>query len=85
MPTSPSIASSAGPHYNTRDDFGFAQLTAVAHPMVADGWRNRCDGLDPPLYPVAQQLDQVWAAREMPSRMISGMLMRCLRLRVGTD
>ena len=60
------------------DDFGSAQLTAIALPLVADGWRNRCDGLVPPLYPVAQQLDLVGAARETPSRMISGTLMRSL-------
>ena len=35
MPTSPSIASSAGPHYNTRDDFGFAQLTAATLSLAA--------------------------------------------------
>ena len=35
MPTSPSIASSAGPHCKTRDDFGSAQLTATAVAVAA--------------------------------------------------
>ena len=79
---SPSARSRAGPPLGVY--FVSAQLTAIAHLLIADGWRNRCDGLVPPLNAVAQQLDLLWAAREMPSRMISGTPMRCLHLRVGT-